>query len=288
VIVDMNGNMEQSQGTAWGSGNAPALTVSAHAMLRNDADNVLSSFSTLTFGYTSAGAGSSSLAGGIYSTGGHNQTLASINVASIATAAGVYIPTIDMGGGGSLTFTSGVPVTWTTGAILRVNNWVPSAGVNTQSAVTPLKFGSSDQLTPTEKQEIHFTGYQTGAIQDLTTGEVLPATSTRLFFLGDVNHSGVADAADILPFEKALTNLAGYQQASGNPFGIALDVPDMLDIFDVNQDGSITNADLGALEYDLSNHIVPTYVPEPSTLALSLLGAVSLVGVARKRRRCAA
>jgi hypothetical protein len=161
---------------------------------------------------------------------------------------------------------------------------VPSAGINTGSALTPLKIGSTDTMSAAELAQIHFTGYTTGAKQILGTGEVLPVSTAHILDLGDVSQNLHVDAGDIMAMEVALTNLGAYQAA--HPY--LADVDDMEDVLDINGDGLINNADLQALVTDLSNSSGTTIgVPEPSTLVLGLLGFVSLSGLAFKRRRLA-
>ena len=170
---------------------------------------------------------------------------------------------------------------WATGAILRISDWKSNA--QTPFVVTGGLGGTGALLSSTnELSHIHFTGYYTGA-QLLSGTNVVPASATRLY-LGDASLNQQVDAGDLSAMESALTNLSGYESTH------SFDLDDALDVLDVNQDGVINNGDLEALTYDLSHSITPTYksVPEPSTLALGLLGAVSMVSMALKRRRSVA
>jgi len=65
--------------------------------------------------------------------------------------------------------------------------------------------------------------------------------AVQAFLLGDINGDGHVNAADILPFMRALTNLQAYQTSRG------LTAAQLLAVADINHDGKVTTADLQAL-----------------------------------------
>ncbi len=86
------------------------------------------------------------------------------------------------------------------------------------------------------------------------------------YLAGDFNRDGHVDAADVLPMEQALADLADYEAAKG------LTTAQMLLVGDVNGDGVVTGADLQALLNLLkSGGGSNNSVPEPSTLVLAVL-----------------
>jgi autotransporter-associated beta strand protein len=218
-----------------------------------------------------------SLGGGTLATHGNSQTLGLLNLAASST--------IDMGNAGTVSFTASSSTTgavgvWTPGAILRISDWKGNASNPTIApAQTPFEVGNSPstKLNSGELAQIHFTGYLTGA-QELSDFEIVPLSTTRLL-LGDVDRNQHVNAADIVAMENAFKNLSSYQTSHG------FDSADMSDIFDVNGDGQINNADLQALETYLIGGHGSLGVPEPSSVVLGLLGAVSLAGVTVLRRR---
>lgn len=105
----------------------------------------------------------------------------------------------------------------------------------------------------------------------------MPLSTTRLL-LGDVDQNQHVNASDIVAMENAFKNLSSYQTSHG------FDSADMSDIFDVNGDGQINNADLQGLETYLIGGHGSLGVPEPSSVVLGLLGAISLAGVTVLRR----
>jgi autotransporter-associated beta strand protein len=228
-------------------------------------DNALNTGSSLTLG------DATSNTGGTFATGGHNQTLTTLSVAANST--------IDMGHGGSLTFSGGSAGNWISSAILRISDWTPNVTNPTLDAVTPLVIGSSGSLT-SELSQIHFTGYLTGA-QQLSDGEVVPASTTQLV-LGDVNQDSGhhVDAADIVALEQALTNLSAYKALHG------FDDADLDDVADINGDGKVNNSDLQAFIYDLQHGggNLSGSVPEPNSLILLGLAAPTLAFAIRRKR----
>jgi hypothetical protein len=125
----------------------------------------------------------------------------------------------------------------------------------------------------TQLPNIHFTGYLTGATL-LGMGEIVPSSATTLK-LGDINQDGHVNAADILVMLTALTDLKAYK--AGHP---GFDDAAVADVFDLNGDGEVTNADIqGELDLIASENggSVAT-VPEPASLMLFGLGGLMCIG----------
>ncbi|HZZ29648.1 MAG TPA: dockerin type I domain-containing protein [Pirellulales bacterium] len=292
VTVDLNGAMKQftsagNAGTPW---SAFSITLAGQSKLRIDPNGVLPTATALTFGSNTSG---NSLNGGTLALQGHAQTLNTISLVAQSVTAATPLSTIDIGGtGGSLTFTGGA-TGWSTlsapnGPYLRISNWVPNAGGATAGpAITPLIIGAGGSLT-TQLAQIHFTGYTTGA-QQLPSGEVIPAATSTPLLKGDVNDDGHVNSNDISSLEEALTNPTQYfadLATAGHP---GFDVADLQDVGDLTSDGVVTNVDVqGLLNYLIAGHGNTAAVPEPSTLVLGLLGAVSAIGIGLKRRRAVA
>ncbi len=80
--------------------------------------------------------------------------------------------------------------------------------------------------------------------------------------------------------EAALTNLNGYETAH------SFDVADMLDVLDINGDGTFNGADVQAfMTYLKTGHGSNAAVPEPSSIVLGLLGMAGLATIARRRSK---
>jgi hypothetical protein len=100
--------------------------------------------------------------------------------------------------------------------------------------------------------------------------------------IGDVNRDGKVTVADISALMTALADLSGYQPTNH------LSLQQLLDVADLNGDGKVNNADIQALISLVANNIasgigggsgsdnsVRTAVPEPTSFALLLIGAVA-------------
>ncbi len=104
---------------------------------------------------------------------------------------------------------------------------------------------------------------------------------------GDINRDGQVTVADIRALMVALSDLNVYQAA--NP-DLKNDPQLLLQVADLNGDGSIDNADLQALITLVANNEASggggqlTAVPEPSTLILSVTG-LSFLALGHRRRR---
>ncbi len=108
-----------------------------------------------------------------------------------------------------------------------------------------------------------------GIVRSFTTTGTLTVTAT--YYAGDFNRDGHVDAADILVGEKALTDLTGYE----SQYGVTTGTLSLID--DINGDGKFTAADLQDLLILLkTGGGSGDPVPEPTTLALLVLGSFGL------------
>ena len=91
---------------------------------------------------------------------------------------------------------------------------------------------------------------------------------------GDVDRDGHVSSSDLQAMESALTGLAAYAATTH------LSLAELLQIGDVNNSGSFNNADLQALVALLaSGGGSAAAVPEPTSLALAIIGAVAFLAV---------
>jgi autotransporter-associated beta strand protein len=217
------------------------------------------------------------LSGGKFATDGHVQTFST----PLALTANSII---DLGAGASvLQFADSHTQTWTAGAILDVSGWT---GNITGSGTDQLLIGDSSKtgLTAAQLSHIHFQGFHTGAALVLNggNGEVVPANATRLL-RGDVNQDNHVNTTDVMSLLTALTDINAYKAAHSS-----LDTFEAADILDVNQDGSVTNADLqGLLDYLKAGNGSLAAVPEPSSWLLLALGGVFCTLAWQTKRRLA-
>jgi Dockerin type I domain len=96
---------------------------------------------------------------------------------------------------------------------------------------------------------------------------------------GDLNPDNKLNAADVLAMEQALTNLNGFKTVFG------LTDASLLTVADVNNDGSINNADLQALLNQLKGGGAVVSVPEPSPLSLAAIAAAAFMLMSMFSRR---
>jgi endonuclease I len=143
------------------------------------------------------------------------------------------------------------------------------ADVNTSSLGTfsvTYTLGVSDQTLP-------------GAIANTSLTLTVMAT-VNAYAPGDFNLDQHVDAADIMPMLQTLTDPSGYE----SQYGVSPTI--LAEIGDVDDDGSMTNADLQALENELiADQGSSTSVPEPASLVLLGLGSLILLQGRRRQLR---
>ncbi|HZZ30196.1 MAG TPA: hypothetical protein VFE46_19515 [Pirellulales bacterium] len=102
---------------------------------------------------------------------------------------------------------------------------------------------------------------------------IYSASAFNVHLPGDFNLDGHVDASDVVAMLAALVNLNAYQNG-GNSQNATLNTRDMLSIGDLNDDGTVNNADLqGLLNLLLSGGGSVNSVPEPAAWVLAI-GAV--------------
>jgi autotransporter-associated beta strand protein len=204
------------------------------------------------------------LAGGMFSTGGNNET---VNTLVVTTPSA-----IDLGSTGAsvLHFADSHLESWQGQA--TITNW--SGSLTTGAGTDQVFFGSSNAgLSGAQLSSVHFNGFNGATL--LGTGELIPVSISN-FRLGDWNADGTVNSTDIPVMLNALTDLNAYKSshASFDP-----------SIGDVNADGAFNNKDVqGLITYLQTGHGSASAVPEPTTLALLGL-AIPVLSLAAYRRR---
>lgn len=187
--------------------------------------------------------------------------------------------------------------TW---SLMRISNWSGSlTGGGSTDQVIIAGDATQTGLSTAQLNAVHFTGYLTGgklvSINSGADSELVPLTAVTLA-RGDINQNGSVGVADISALMSALSDLNSYESGSLQFAGTstfvranhatAFDLPDLLDVADVNQDGVVDSKDLQAeiaLVANGGGAAGFAAVPEPSTITLGLLGALAGIAILRKR-----
>ena len=217
------------------------------------------------------------LAGGTLNTSGFDQNMSASTKLKVSGNS-----TLDLATGGSVQFADSTLSHWATGTKLTISNL---------SGGHILVGANSTSLTPNQLSQVQFAGSPVGGV--LTSfGELRPGTAGgTIEKLGDVDHNGTTNAADITALTSALTNLTAYTNNLTLDPGWTSKSSQALYLADVNFDDQINNLDLQALINYLKGggtgsnalgggSVAP--VPEPSTWLLLALGGLIVGG----RRFC--
>ena len=204
------------------------------------------------------------LSGGTFSTGGFNETLGTLGLATDST--------LDLASGASvLHFADSHSLASSWLGTLSVANWSNGDHVFVGIAAAG--------LDPTQLVHISFLGFGPGAPIS-NSGEVSPAGPV-VTTLGDFNRDGHVNAADITAMEQALTDLNTYQS---NNF---LSSANLTAIGDFDGDSHVTNADLqGLMSLLAAGGGSVAAVPEPAGGVLAALGILLVAGQAHAVVEC--
>ncbi|HZZ27613.1 MAG TPA: autotransporter-associated beta strand repeat-containing protein [Pirellulales bacterium] len=244
-----------------------ATTINSGAKLTLAAGNAITNTSSLV------------LNGGTLALGGNSQTMTNTTLRVLSNSTLDVDPSKT---GTQLTLADSHTQSWS--GVLRISDWTGNPGSGGGSGTDQILI-ANDGATLTgltsQLNQIHFTGYLTGAIlvANGSNSEIVPATTTTLL-RGDLNQDGHVDAADIPVLEGALTNLAAYEASKPS-----LDSFDLADVMDINGDGKTTNIDVQALiNLLISGGGSQSVVPEPASITLlGLCGLCSLACVRRSK-----
>jgi fibronectin-binding autotransporter adhesin len=220
------------------------------------------------------------MAGGTLLTSGLDQNMSAATKLKVSGNS-----TLDLASAGLVSFADSTLSHWATGTKLTINNF---SGGHVLVGTT----GTS--LTPNQLSQIQFTGNPVGAV--LTSfGELRPGTAGgTIEKLGDVDHNGITNAADLVALTGALTNLTAYTSNLTLDPGWTSKSSEALYLADVNFDDQINNLDLQALINYLKSggngsnsagggSVAP--VPEPSTWVLLALGGLIATGAVVAKHR---
>jgi fibronectin-binding autotransporter adhesin len=173
--------------------------------------------------------------------------------------------------------------TTTTGATLHIANWNGNATVG--GGLNQILLPSVSSLTGNQLNQIVFDGsaFTHAKLIAVAGGAELVPTNTApggILKFGDINQDGSVNNTDVGAFLKALTNLDAYKTLRG------FNDSQMITVADTNYDDVVTNADIQSLlSLVAGGGGASGLVPEPSTVALMMLGGLFIAGRGLKQRR---